>query len=173
MRKQNSAAGFGFVAFDRRRLRKAIEEVRDKNVFVRLQALLLVAQDRPLKEAAAIVGKSVQSVYGWIKVYVRNHSPQDLYERPRTGRPAVGTTIGDDAILAALRFSPRQFGYQQTSWTVSPLAHYLSKQTKDALSERTLRRRMKALGLRYKRPRYVYSEKDPNRAQKKGRLSES
>jgi hypothetical protein len=30
---------------------------------------------------------------------------------------------------------------------------------------------MRRLGLRWKRPRYVYATKDPHRAQKKGRLS--
>ncbi len=40
-----------------------------------------------------------------------------------------------------------------------------------SISARTLRRRMKEIGLRCKRPRYVYSEKEPHRAQKKGRLS--
>jgi transposase len=39
------------------------------------------------------------------------------------------------------------------------------------VSEMTLRRRMQTMGLRFKRPKYFYSEKDPNRAQKKGRLS--
>ena len=150
-----------------------MKSLRDKETFVRLQAVLLVAQGRAIKEAAAVAGKTVQSVYAWIKVYVQHHLPQDLSNRPRSGRPPVGTAISSEAILEALNEPPQRLGYRQTTWTVALLAHYLSACYQSPVSERTLRRRMKALGLRYKRPRYLYSEKDPARAQKKGPSFES
>ena len=48
------------------------------------------------------------------------------------------------------------------------LAKHLGRTYGCPISPRTLRRRMRALGLRWKRPRYVYADKDPHRAQKKG-----
>ena len=51
---------------------------------------------------------------------------------------------------------------------VALLAQHLGRRYGCPIAARTLRRRMRALGLRWKRPRYVYAERDPHRAQKKG-----
>jgi hypothetical protein len=64
-------------------------------------------------------------------------------------------------------------GYHTTVWTVKVLAQHLSLSYGCEIRPFTLYRRMKAMGLRSKRPRYVYSEKDPNRTQKKGDLSKA
>ena len=59
-------------------------------------------------------------------------------------------------------------GYSTTTWTVKTLADHLSRTYDCRITDRTLRRRMADMGLCWKRPRYVYSTKDPHRAQKKG-----
>ena len=91
----------------------------------------------------------------------------------RSGRPPATVAITDKRILSALKHSPLQLGYNTTVWTVALLASYLSEHYGCEISPFTLYRRMKQMGLRCKRPRYYYSEKDPNRAQKEGRLSVS
>jgi len=63
-----------------------------------------------------------------------------------------------------------RLGYHTTGWTVSLLADYLQAKYGSAISARTLRRRMRDWDLCWKRSRYVYATKDPNRAQKKGGL---
>jgi transposase len=73
--------------------------------------------------------------------------------------------------LAELKRSPLRLGYRTNVWTVELLADRLHQQYGCEISPHTLRRRMRALGLRCKRPRYVYSEKEPHLPQKKGRLS--
>lgn len=173
MRKQKSAFEFGFRSYDRMRLQKAMKSVGDKRSFVRFQAVLLVATGSFISEAAAIVQKPVQRIYAWIKWYLARHWVEDLLDKSRTGRPLAGKAISNEAILAALRLQPHKLACRTAVWTVALLAHYLSHRYKTSISERTLRRRMKVLGLRYKRPRYVYSEKDSNRAQKKGVSQES
>jgi Winged helix-turn helix len=72
-------------------------------------------------------------------------------------------------ILQHLQCNPLQLGYRTTVWSVQLLAAHLSRQYGCPISSYTLRRRMKAMGLRCKRPRYFYEEKAPHRAQKKGR----
>jgi transposase len=61
-----------------------------------------------------------------------------------------------------------RLGYRATGWTVALLADHLQHKYACSISPRTLRRRMRDLDLRWKRPRYVYATKDPNRVQKKG-----
>jgi transposase len=66
---------------------------------------------------------------------------------------------------------PSDWGYSTHIWTVALLAGHLERRYGCPISPRTLRRRMRAMGLRWKRPRYVFSEKAPHLPQKKEHLS--
>jgi hypothetical protein len=44
MRKQMSSAEFGFDRYDKGRVEKALQKVSDKRTYVRLKAVLLIAQ---------------------------------------------------------------------------------------------------------------------------------
>jgi transposase len=169
MRTPKGPAELGFTRHDGPRLREALHGVTDARDFRRLQAVLLVAQGRPVAEVAQIACASTRSVYGWLRRYLRDHRVEDLTERPRPGRPAVAEAITDECIRRELARSPMTLGYSTTTWTVKTLADHLSRTSGCQISERTLRRRMADMGLCWKRPRYVYSTKDPHRAQKKGR----
>jgi transposase len=87
--------------------------------------------------------------------------------------PTAGSGgITRERILRELRRDPLKLGYKTNVWTVALLAHRLSQVCQCPITERTLRRRMKEIGLVWKRPRYVFVTKDPHRAQKKGQLSD-
>ncbi len=168
MRKQRSPAEFGFTRFDRMRLQKALKKVSDKRTFLRLKAVLLCAEGMSVQRAAKLFDKSFQFVYRWVSVYLRHHNTEDLFDAPRSGRPRSAQSITDKRILRELKRNPLHLGYNTTVWTVTLLARHLSERYGCGIRPFTLYRRMKAIGLRCKRPRYVYSEKDPHRAQKKG-----
>jgi transposase len=171
MRIPQSPTELGFNRDDRQRLHKALRQVSDKRTFRRLQAVSLVAQGRGVHEVADIIGVSAQAVYRWLDGYLRSHQVEALYEQQRSGRPRVAAPITAARLLRELRRNPLRLGYYTTVWTVELLAGHLTERYGCQISPRTLRRRMKQIGLRCKRPRYVYAEKDPHRAQKKGRLS--
>lgn len=173
MRRQKSSKELGFTAHDINRLSKAMQEIADKRTFIRIWAVCMVAQGYPISQVAKIVGKSFQIIYQWIVAYLKNHQVEALKDAPRTGRPVTAQDITDKRILKELRCSPWHLGFQTQVWTVATLARHLNKLYSCSISSRTLYRRMKQMGLKCKRPRYVYEEKDANRAQKKGQLSES
>ena len=173
MRKQRSPVEFGFDRYDKVRLQNAMQKVEDKRTFLRLHAVLLFAEGMDVHAVAKMTGKSVRMVYQWIKLYLKDHSPGALYDSMKTGRPVAAKKITAKRIVRELKLNPLLLGYNTTVWTVALLAKHLSDLYACEIRPRTLYRRMKQIGLRCKRPRYVYSEKDPNRAQKKGRLSES
>ena len=58
-----------------------------------------------------------------------------------------------------------------TEWTVPLLAGHLSRKYGGAVTPRTLRRRMRAMGLVWKRPRHAFGDRDPNGPQKGGASS--
>lgn len=161
----------GFNLRDRHRLSKALSQASEVRVFRRTQAVLLVAEGRAVAEAAKITALSVRSVYNLVSRYLQSHQVESLHDLPHTGRPPDAACLTKSRILRELQQSPSRLGYRTNVWTVAILAEHLSQLYQCTISARTLRRRMKQIGLECKRPRYVYSEKDPHRAQKKGRLS--
>lgn len=173
MRKQKSAKELGFDRYDNGRLQKVIDQVADKRTYIRLRSVQMVAQGGLISDVARLWTVTPRIIYHWIAAYVEHHQPQSLFDKPREGRPRIADPITDSRILQELTVNPMSVGYAVNTWTVATLAHRLNKRYSCAISARTLYRRMKAIGLECKRPKYFYEEKDPNRAQKKGRSSES
>jgi transposase len=170
MRRAKNPTERGFDSYDRQRLAKARHDSKDVRTFRRVQAVLLVAQGRAVADVAQIVGVQPWAVYDWLRVYLQTHDPQSLRDAPRPGRPRAAAAITNERITQEIGRDPMPLGYNSTGWTVSLLADHLHRKYGCAITIRTLRRRMRDLGLRWKRPRYTYATKDPHRAQKKGGL---
>jgi transposase len=168
MRRARTPDELGFDRYDRQRLARALARAADVRLFRRLQAVLLVARGLPVPEVAGITGAKPDAVYRWTRTYLRAHEPDCLRDTPRSGRPRTAGRITDARIVREFRRDPLRLGYNTTGWTVALLAEHLGRKYACPISARTLRRRMRDLGLRWKRPRYVYADKDPHRAQKKG-----
>jgi transposase len=169
MRIAKRPAELGFSQSDVPRLTKALKRATDARLFQRVQAVLWVAQGDPISEVAELLGVSVQTVYNWLQRYLACHQVVALADAPRSGRPVTAPRMTAAHILQHLRCNPLRLGYRTTVWSVQLLAAHLSRQYHCPINPHTLRRRMKAMGLRGKRPRYFYEEKAPHRAQKKER----
>jgi transposase len=170
MQRASQTRPHGFDFYDRRRLAHALEHAPEVRTYRRLQAVLLVAQGWAVQEVACITAARPWAIYSWLRRYLRTHRPESLHDAPRSGRPPAARRISDARIVRELRRDPFRLGYNSTGWTVALLARHLTQKYDCFISARTLRRRLRRLGLRWKRPRYVYATKDPHRAQKKGRL---
>ncbi len=168
MRRARTPKELGFDQYDQRRLDHALRKATGLRTYRRLQAVLLVARGYPVPEVATITGARPAAIYDWVQRYRRSHRPASLLDAARSGRPPVASALTDARIVREFRRDPLRLGYRTTGWTVALLAAHLGRKYGCPLSARTLRRRMHDLGLRWKRPRYVYAEKDPHRAQKKG-----
>jgi transposase len=171
MRPTRTPADLGFDHHDRRRLARAADACPDARTFRRVQAVLLVARGRPVPEAADITGLRPWSVYAWVRRYLAGRRPGDLADRPRPGRPPAARGVTDARIAREFRRDPLRLGYAATAWTVALLARHLGRVCGRPIAPDTLRRRMRRLGLRWKRPRYRYAGRDPHRAQKRGASS--
>lgn len=173
MRKALSPAALGFTKRDGRRLTGALREESDARALRRLQAVLLVAEGHDLTTSARLTGFSRRSLYRFVNRYLDAHQVSALRDGQRSGRLATAPQLTASRILRALQRAPLRLGYRTNVWTVELLAEHLNERYGCAISPRTLRRRMRQVGLRCKRPRYVYSEKEPRVRQKKGRSSGS
>ena len=166
------AAGFVFTHHDRRRLARAMRQVRDARHCRRLQAVPHVAEGRSVGETMALLKASRRWVTKTLALYRVRRLPEDLAEKPRAGRPPIAPALFAQALAVTLQVNPLLLGYAASGWTVPLLAtHLRTLGQSEAMSVRTLRRRPHAAGLAWKRPRYVFGAKEPHRAQKKGRSS--
>ena len=144
--------------------------VQDKRDYIRMQAVLLVLRGVAPSTAGAALGCTRQAVNKWVRRYLSGGDPAALLTKPRSGRPLQGTDLRKETISEVLGLNPLTLGYKVGAWTVAALQRYLLDYQNITIGPHTLRRRLHQWGFRYKRPRYVYEEKEPNLGQKKGRL---
>lgn len=163
-----TSAAFPFSRADARRLARAATTCSDARTFRRLQAVLLVARGWTVADVSDITDLKPWAIYAWVRRFRARRRPEDLIDQPRPGRPSIAASITDARILREFRRDPLRLGYRASTWTAALLARHLTRKYGHPISPVTLRRRMRRLRLRWKRPRYVYATKDPHRAQKKG-----
>ncbi len=159
------------TAAERVRLQLAMKQAASARLYRRLQAVFLAGEGHSGTQIAALTGASARSVQYWCAAWRRSHEhrhPQRaLAEKPRLGRRPGLSGLDRSKLLAELAQDPLGLGYAATNWTVPLLAAHLQRQGWP-VSARTLRRRLHAAGLRWKRPRFVFAEPAPHVAQKKG-----
>ncbi|HZH28286.1 MAG TPA: helix-turn-helix domain-containing protein [Azospirillaceae bacterium] len=171
MRRARSPAGWGSDGHDRRRLRRVLAETSDLRLFRRAQAVLLVARGGSCRAAAELAGATERAVGLWVGRYLRRRRAEDLADAPRSGRPPAAAGLTDELLAREFEKDPQSLGYRATAWTVPLLAGHLGRRCGCPVTRRTLRRRMRAAGLAWKRPRHVFGDKARHLPQKKGRLS--
>src|ERR1700741_3764809 len=160
----------GLNRADRRRLSRALAQARDARLYRRLRAVAEIAEGEPVDVVAkrARVGRS--TVYRWIERYLAEQAPSALADGRRSGRPRAAPVLTDKKLRQRLTSNPCRFGYDANTWTVPLLATHLRTQGV-MISARTLRRRIRTARFRWKRPRYVDSERAAHVGAKKGALS--
>jgi transposase len=111
------------------------------------------------------------SIYSWCAAYQQAGRGRKLAalvkEKPRSGRPRQIGPQAEQVLQSALGQSPLALQYQSPGWTLALLATHLQKCCGgERPSPDALRRRLHALGWRWKRPRYVFRQPDPQRVKK-------
>jgi len=152
--------------------RVAIAEAASKEKRVRnwhrMRAIELLAEGRKPEAVAEALGCARSSVYAWAKAW-RERGLSGLQEGPRSGRKRSLEGRAELLLVELLEEGdPQRRGYRSTGWTVPMLKSELAK-AGYVVSERTVRRTLKRLGFRWKRPKYVLGRPDPDHESKKGR----
>ena len=158
-----------FRPADRQRLLQALAQAHDARLYRRLRAVAEVAEGEPITVVARRARVARSTLHRWIRRYLAERTPVALAERQRSGRPRVALALTDDRLHQLLTSDPRQFGHNATTWTVPLRATHL-RAPGVAISPRTRRRRIRAARFRWKRPRYVYSQRAEHVGAKKGGL---
>lgn len=140
----------------------------------RAQALLWLQRGESVETVASRLGVSRRTIYNWVEQYQdRRAEPlaERLTDRPHPGRPPAKLKLVVKVIRSLLKRDPRRCGSRSPVWTVPLLRHQVEHRTGESASARTVRRALRALRYRYKRPRYVLARRSPTWRQAKGGLN--
>ena len=156
-----------FSDSERAALADAAAHERGVRRWRRYQAVLLVADGKRPEEVAASVGCSRASVYSWLAAW-RARGLAGLMEAPHPPPLQAHAALLEVLLTTLLTDDPQRHGHHATGWTV-PLLHGEARAAGIRVSEHTVRRAVRRLGWRWKRPKYVLGRPDPAYDEKKGR----
>jgi transposase len=132
----------------------------------RYRAVLLLAEGHAPAAVAHALRCSRATVYAWAARW-RAAGVAGLREGDDGGGRAKLGAAGEAALAGLLESDRQSRGHQATGWTVPLLRTELASAGVE-VGERTVRRALRRLGYRWKRPQYVLGRPDPDYAEKKG-----
>jgi transposase len=118
------------------------------------------------------LGVTREAVYSWARRLKGEGSrpvvAQSLRDRPRSGRPRSQRQAMQEMVGQVIDTRPSQYCYQAEGWTAGLLRYHLQATRGIAVGENTVRRCLKGMGYRWKRPTYVLARRDAFWRQGKG-----
>jgi transposase len=156
---------------ERAALQDAIKHARDAHIVKRAQALLWLDDGDRVALVAQRLQVTRQTIYNWRRTF-QTRSALPLLDRLRDqapkGRPPTKRKAVQSVIQQLWQHSRVTAGQQDHVPRNAPaIQRYLARQGVQ-VHERTIRRTLRALGYRYKRPRYVLARRSPTWRQAKG-----
>lgn len=150
----------------RRDLERAAARARQTRTWKRYRALLLLGDGQSYAQVAQSLACGQSTVYRWVANW-RAAGVARLAEGRHPGRTRRLDAAADVHLQALLGSDPQTHGHHTTGWTVPLLLGELAA-AGWVVHEHTLRRTLKRLGYRWKRPQYVLGRPDPAYAEKRG-----
>jgi transposase len=138
---------------ERRRLkqlgRRAVGRVSE-----RIRMVLLASRGYSLAQIAAIFECEEATVKRWVERY-QQEGESGRQDRPRSGRPRKADAVARSALSQAVEQTPARLGYRFGYWTTVTLAAHLAQRVGVCLSAATVRRALRLLTYRWRRPRLI------------------
>lgn len=156
---------------EREELHGIVRRGQDGRQVRRAQALVWVEDGEAVGAVAARLGVSRQAVWHWMRRWRYREGrgvTHTLADSPRSGRPATQRQRVAALVPGLVERSPRLLDYRFGAWSVPLLHQHLQRAQGLRVSQTTIRRALRGLGYRYKRPRYVLARRSPTWRQAKG-----
>lgn len=133
---------------------------------VRIRVARQVVEERvPAEDAAAALGFSRSTVYGWALKY-RRGGVEALRARPVPGRPPKLTDQHLARLYSLVRQDPRTLGFEQALWTRDMVRQLIWREFEVSLTLAPVGKLLHQMGLSPQRPTWRASEQDPEAVQR-------
>jgi transposase len=147
-------SGIGPLEDSERRRLKDLARRAVGRVSERIRMVLLSSHGYSLAQIAAIFECDEATVKRWVERY-QQEGESGLQDRPRSGRPRKADAVARSALRHAVEQTPAQVGYRFGYWTAATLAAHLAQRVGISLSAVTVRRALRLLTYRWRRPRLI------------------
>lgn len=147
-------------------LEAAAAVARQTRTWKRYRALLLLADGQTMAQVSAALACGHSTISRWVALW-REQGVRRLAEGPHPGRAHRLDAAAEQHLQTLLASDPQTYGHHATGWTVPVLLGELAARGW-VVADRTLRRSLKRLGYRWKRPQYVLGRPDPAYLENKG-----
>lgn len=137
----------------------------------RAQALLWLHENHTAQTVADRLGMSRQTIQRWKRQYQERAQDSVLtriQEGEHAGRLPQQLMLARKEIECVWRRDPRRYGFRARNWTVPMLCCRIHRHTGTWVSRSTVRRALRSLHYRYKRPRLTLARRSPTWRQEKG-----
>lgn len=137
----------------------------------RAQALLWLHEHHTAQAVADRLGMSRQTIQRWKRQYQeRDQEPvlTRIQEGQHSGRVPQQLKLAQKEIERVWRRDPRRYGFRARNWTVPMLRCRIHRRTTTWVSRSTVRRALRSLHYRYKRPRLTLARRSSTWRQEKG-----
>ena len=134
-------------------LEQVIKNHEELRVRERARIIRLLHKGQKQLEVAELLAISVGQVYWWHKRW-REEGLVGLSDKPRPGRPTIGTKEVRAQIEKLLESEPQELGYAFTIWNAPRLLTYLKEELGIQMHENTLRNLLADMGFVYRRPKH-------------------
>jgi transposase len=141
------------LAADERRVLRGLARTEVGRVSERVHMVLLSDRRYPVPQIAAIFACDEATVRTWLARF-EAAGIDGLRDRPRSGRPPKADAAAQAALGRAVDQAPSAGGYLAGYWTLAMLAAHLAAVAGVALGASTVRRALRGLGYRWRRPRH-------------------
>lgn len=137
----------------------------------RAQALLWLHENCSASMVAQRLGINRRTVHRWVRQYQERAEepvPERIQEGAHTGRLPQQLKRTRKVIESVWQRDPRRYGFRALNWTVPMLRCLIHRRSGAWVSRSTVRRALRSLHYRYKRPRLVLARRSPTWRQAKG-----
>lgn len=155
----------------RQTLHRIVRSSADAREVRRAQILLWLDGHETARAVAKRVGRTRQAIYALVRRYqARRTRPvaERIRDQPRSGRPATKRERTVKVIQTLLAQPPSHYRYRSPVWTVPMLRTQVQRRLKCSVHAHTVRRALRQLRYRFKRPRYVFAQRPVTWRQAKG-----
>lgn len=152
----------------RARIEKALARSKDPKYRDKCRAVLWSSEGWATGEIARMLRIHYTTVYRWICDYLRFRF-RGLKVGRSPGRPPSIDTEGEAVLCGAVDRNPKDLGYPFTRWTLQTLSEHLYRACHVRVSLDTVRRHLRRLRYRYKRPKLSLKHRQNRRQVRRAR----
>lgn len=134
-------------------IERAIKNHPDLRVRERARIIRLLHQGRRSKQIAGLLAISYGQVYYWHQRWCQA-GLDGLGDKPRSGRPPIGTEELKAKLEKLLEINPQDLGYAFTAWNLPRLQTYLNQEWGVTMHINTLRNLLSEMDYVYRRPKH-------------------